>query len=51
MSMVDTIRRALREYRAEFGLSRLAVLAEFALIGAAMLFVASGGWAFAVMTP
>lgn len=51
MSGLASIRRTLREYREEAGLSRIGLLAEFAMMAGAIALVASGGWAFAVITP
>jgi hypothetical protein len=51
MSGLSSIRRVLREYRADTGLSRAAMLAEFAMLAGAIALVASGGWAFALVTP
>lgn len=51
MSALASIRRALAEYRAEFGLSLTAVAIEFAVLAAACMLVAGGGWGFAVISP
>lgn len=51
MSALASIRRTLREYRADHGVTRMAMLFEFAVIAGSLVLLATGGWTFALVTP